>query len=56
MIGEDIAIELSRLTRAAHERTATKMAAAQLGEAWVGLDDRRHNTTVARGADRREAA
>lgn len=53
MIGEDVAIELSRLTREAHAKVAIKMASGQLGEAFANLD-RRHDMTVARGADRRE--
>lgn len=56
MMTEDIALELSRITREAHTRVAVKMAAGQMGEAFVGLDDRRRDNTVARGADRREAA
>lgn len=53
MIAEDIAIEFSKLTREAHGKVAAKMASGQLGEAWVGLDDRRIHATIARGADRR---
>lgn len=52
MIGEDIALELSRITREAHVNLAMKMASGQLGEAFANLD-RRHDITVARGADRR---
>lgn len=52
MIGEDIAIELSRITREAHVNLAMKMASGQLGEAFANLD-RRNDLTVMRGADRR---
>ncbi len=53
MIAEDIALELSRLTREAHAKVALKMASGQLGECFANLDRREH-TTIARGADRRE--
>lgn len=53
MIAEDIALELSRLTREAHDRVRLRMASQQLGEAFANLD-RRINETIARGPDRRE--
>lgn len=34
---EDIAIEIARIEREARERVREKLAARQLGEAWVGL-------------------
>lgn len=52
MIAEDIALELSRLTREAHAHIALRMASGQLGEAFANLD-RRHLETVSRGTDRR---
>lgn len=51
-----IEVEVSRLQRETLAKVAAKMASQQLGEAWIGLDDRRHVTTLARGSDRREAA
>lgn len=53
MIAEDIALEMSRLTRDAHAAVAAKMAREQLGEAFVNLDRRQH-LTIGRGSDRRE--
>ncbi len=38
---EDIAIEMSRIERECYARVCAKIAARQLGEAWIGLDERR---------------
>jgi len=38
-IHDEITLELARLQRAAFERVRQRMAAQQLGEAWVGLED-----------------
>lgn len=38
---EDIILELARIEREAYARVRAKIAAQQLGEAWIGLDDRR---------------
>lgn len=38
-ISDEIALELSRLQRAAVERVRRRNATQQLGEAWVGLAD-----------------
>ena len=53
MIAEDFTLELSRITREAHDRVRLRMASEQLGEAFVDLDRRLHST-IARGPDRRE--
>lgn len=44
---------MSRMEREALDAVRNMIAARQLGEAFAGLDDRRHTTTVARGRDRR---
>lgn len=54
MFGDEAVIELAKLQREALERVVAKRAAEQLGEAWIGLDDRRHSTAM-RGPDRRAA-
>jgi hypothetical protein len=39
---EDVFLEVLRIEREAHERVLQKIAARQLGEAWIGIsDDRR---------------
>jgi hypothetical protein len=45
-------LEMLRIVRDAYERAVAKVHAQQLGEVFVGLDDRRHSTAM-RGADRR---
>jgi len=52
----DIVIEMAKLDCEARERIAVKRASEQLGEAWVGLDDRRQEPNPMRGPDRRHAA
>ena len=49
---EDITIEMARIERECYARVRAKIASRQLGEAWVGLDDRRSED---RGQDRRDA-
>lgn len=51
---EPMCVTLSRFERQCHAVIAAKMASGQFGEAWVGLDDRRHVALVTRGADRRD--
>lgn len=51
---DDILLDVARMQREAINNIAAKMASQQFGEAWVGLDDRRHNETVARGPQRRK--
>lgn len=53
---EPEAVTASRHAREALARVQARMAAGQMGEAFAGLDDRRHVETIARGADRREGA
>lgn len=48
----DLEIEMSKLYRECYARAVIKLAAGQFGEAFVGLDDRRH-TNEMRGPDRR---
>lgn len=50
---EDVTIEMARIEREAYARVRAKIAAQQLGEAWVGLDDRRADERDER--DRRAA-
>jgi len=50
----DLDLEMAIMEREAYERVVAKMRAEQLGEAWVGLDDRRAEHSPMRGADRRE--
>jgi hypothetical protein len=50
----DMAIEFSRIEREAYANIAAKRASEQLGEAWVGLDDRRTTPNAMRGPDRRQ--
>lgn len=38
---EDVFLEVLRIEREAREKVLQKIAARQLGEAWIGLDDRR---------------
>lgn len=52
---EPEAVTASRHARQALARVQAKMAAGQMGEAFAGLDDRRHVVTVARGPERRDA-
>jgi hypothetical protein len=49
----DIDLEMAIMEREAYERVVAKMRASQLGEAWVGLDDRRAELSPIRGSDRR---
>jgi hypothetical protein len=51
---EPIEVTMSRITREALAKVQTKIAAGQMGEAFAGLDDRRHGTTLPRGPERRE--
>jgi hypothetical protein len=50
---EDIVIEMARTERELRARVIAKIAAQQLGELWIGLDDRRSED---RGQDDRRAA
>ena len=50
MTYEDIAIEMARTERELRERVIAKLAALQLGEAWIGLDDRRDEPEPGRRA------
>lgn len=50
---EDIILEIARTERELRVRVLQKIAAQQLGEAWVGLDDRRAEERD--GPDRRAA-
>ena len=52
----DLEVEWSKTQREALAAIHKRMTAQQLGEAFVGLDDRRHQITVARGKDRRHDA
>lgn len=40
---EDVFLEVLRIEREARERVLQKIAARQLGEAWIGLDDNRRS-------------
>jgi hypothetical protein len=51
---EEAFLEMLRTERELTERVVFKMASQQLGEAWVGLDDRRQHGAM-RGPDRRAA-
>lgn len=51
----DPAIEAAIVQRECLERIRVRIAAEQLGEAWAGLD-RRRQTTIKRGDDRRKRA
>lgn len=53
----DIPIEviLSAITREAFAKARAKVASQCEGLDFIGLDDRRQTTTIARGPDRREA-
>ena len=49
----DIDLEMAKTRRECFERAVTKVMSGQLGEAWVGLDDRRAEHSPMRGPDRR---
>ena len=49
----DIDLEMAKTTRECQERAVVKVMSGQLGEAWVGLDDRRGEHSRMRGPDRR---
>jgi hypothetical protein len=49
----DIDFEMAITYREGYERAVAKMQAGQLGEAWIGLDDRRTEHSPMRGPDRR---
>lgn len=51
---EAICLEMLKTEREAYRRAIIKITADQLGEAFIGLDDRRTNDTHMRGPDRRE--
>lgn len=51
---DDILLDMVILQRESLGRIEMKMAAQQLGEAWVGLDDRRRVVTIKRGPPRRK--
>ena len=52
----EIELEMAWTQREALAAIHKRMAEQQTGEAFVGLDDRRHQTTLARGKDRRNEA
>ena len=49
----DIDLEMAKTTRECYEHAVVKTMSGQLGEAWVGLDDRRAEHSPMRGPDRR---
>ena len=49
----DLDLEMARMWREGCERTVANIQSGQLGEAWVGLDDRRAEHSPMRGSDRR---
>ena len=51
----DHELEMAKTRRECYERAIMKITAEQIGEAWVGLDDRRVESTRMRGLDRRVA-
>ena len=52
----DIDLEMAKTTRECQERAVVKVMSGQLGEAWVGLDDRRTERSPMRGPDRRSGS
>lgn len=48
-------IELAKTLRECYQRAVVKATADQLGEAFVGLDERRREPNAMRGQDRRVA-
>jgi hypothetical protein len=52
----DIDLEMAKTRRECFERAVVKTMSGQLGEAWVGLDDRRTEHSPMRGPDRRSVA
>ena len=52
----DIDLEMARTRRECFERAVVKTMSGQLGEAWVGLDDRRTEHSLMRGPDRRNGS
>lgn len=49
----DVVIEVARTEREAVRLILARKSAEQFGEAFVGLDDRRHEESRLRGSDRR---
>jgi hypothetical protein len=49
----DVELEMAKTRRECFERAVVKAMSGQLGEAWVGLDDRRAEHSPMRGPDRR---
>jgi len=49
----DIDLEMAIMEREGYERVVAKIQSSHLGEAWVGLDDRRAEHSPMRGPDRR---
>jgi hypothetical protein len=52
----DIDLEMAKTGRECFERAVVKTMSGQLGEAWVGLDDRRTEHSPMRGPDRRSGS
>jgi hypothetical protein len=52
----DIDLEMAIMEREGYERAVAKIQSGQLGEAWIGLDDRRTEHSPMHGSDRRERA
>lgn len=49
----DLDLELAKTRRECFERAIVKKMSGQLGEAWLGLDDRRVELSPMRGPDQR---
>jgi hypothetical protein len=47
----DIDLEIAKTQRECFERAVSKVMSGQLGEAWVGLDDRRSEHSPMRGSN-----
>jgi hypothetical protein len=52
----DLDLEMAKTARECYERAVAKVLSGQLGEAWVGLDDRRTELNPMRGRDRRSGS